>query len=109
MNTRLKKLLLLTFLLVNQMASAQINVQPSDLPNELPDWALGGFVRIEDANPVLSPKTDTEFKCPMRGKIVRWEESDVFNPASVTYKGKIVVLYRAEDNSGLGIGKRCTA
>ena len=106
MNTRLKKLLLLTFLLVNQMASAQINVQPSDLPNELPDWALGGFVRIEDVNPVLSPKADTEFKCPMRGKIVRWEESDVFNPASVTYKGKIVVLYRAEDNTGLGIGKR---
>lgn len=42
----------------------------------------------------------------MRKEQVKWEESDVFNPAATVKDGKIVVLYRAEDNSAQGIGKR---
>lgn len=69
-------------------------------------WVLGEFKRPPNVNPVISPKTDTEFFCPMRQERVKWEESDTFNPAAVVKDGKIVVLYRAEDNSAQGIGSR---
>jgi predicted GH43/DUF377 family glycosyl hydrolase len=42
----------------------------------------------------------------MHKKTVRWEESDAFNPAAVVKDGKICVLYRAEDNSAVGISTR---
>lgn len=73
--------------------------------NTLPEWALGGFVRPVGVNPVIEPKA-TLFYCPMRKDSVKWEESDVFNPASVVKDGKMYVLYRAEDNSATGIGNR---
>lgn len=69
-------------------------------------WSLGPFVRPEGANPVLEPRSSTDFFCPMRKQSVKWEEGDVFNPAAVATGEKIVVLYRAEDKSGVGIGKR---
>ena len=42
----------------------------------------------------------------MRQDSVAWEASDTFNPAATVYDGKVVVLYRAEDNSATGIGSR---
>lgn len=42
----------------------------------------------------------------MRKENIRWEESDTFNPAAVVKDDKIYILYRAEDNSATGIGKR---
>ena len=74
--------------------------------NVLPDWALGGFVRPEKANPIITPNPSIQFDCPMQDKKIGWEESDVFNPAATVKDGKIYVLYRAEDNSATGIGKR---
>ncbi len=74
--------------------------------NVLPDWALGGFARPEKANPIITPDPSNQFDCPMRDAKVKWEESDVFNPAATVKDGKIYVLYRAEDNSATGIGKR---
>lgn len=74
--------------------------------NVLPDWALGGFVRPEKANPIITPNPSNQFDCPMQDKKIGWEESDVFNPAATVKDGKIYVLYRAEDNSTTGIGKR---
>jgi predicted GH43/DUF377 family glycosyl hydrolase len=74
--------------------------------NILPDWALGGFVRPEGANPVIAPDAKSRFYCPMQKKLVEWEESDVFNPAAVVKDDRIQILYRAEDNSATGIGKR---
>lgn len=74
--------------------------------NVLPDWALGGFVRPEKANPIITPNPSNQFDCPMQDKKIGWEESDVFNPAATVKDGKIYVLYRAEDNSATGIGKR---
>ena len=68
-------------------------------------WIIGPFVRPEGVNPVISPQPTT-FQCPMRKQLVKWEESDTFNPAATVKDGKIVVLYRAEDNSAQGIGKR---
>ncbi|WP_148476057.1 glycoside hydrolase family 130 protein [Parabacteroides johnsonii] len=74
--------------------------------NVLPDWTLGGFVRPEKANPIITPNPSNQFDCPMQNKKIGWEESDVFNPAATVKDGKIYVLYRAEDNSATGIGKR---
>ncbi|MBQ4279676.1 MAG: hypothetical protein IJC16_06965 [Rikenellaceae bacterium] len=83
--------------------SPQANLQPTN--NPLPEWALGGFVRTA-VNPVISPDTTTEFFCPMQGRMMRWEESETFNPAAVVKDDEIVVLYRAEDNTHQGIGSR---
>ena len=69
------------------------------------NWVIGPFHRPEGVNPVISPQP-TEFYCPMRKQQVKWEESDTFNPAATIYDGKVVVLYRAEDNSAVGIGSR---
>lgn len=74
--------------------------------NNLPEWALGGFVRPDGVNPVITPNPNSKFDCPMQKAPVGWEESDTFNPAAVVKNGKIYVLYRAEDNSAQGIGMR---
>lgn len=70
-----------------------------------PSWSLGPFVRPEGVNPIISPDTVT-FPDPMSGKMIGWESSDVFNPAATVKDGKICILYRAEDNSAIGIGSR---
>ena len=62
--------------------------------NLLPDWALGGFVRPEKDNPIITPNPSNQFDCPMQDKKIGWEESDVFNPAATVKDGKIYVLYR---------------
>ena len=41
--------------------------------NVLPDWALGGFVRPEKANPIITPDPSSKFDCPMQGKTIGWE------------------------------------
>jgi predicted GH43/DUF377 family glycosyl hydrolase len=74
--------------------------------DKLPDWAFGPFVRPANVNPVLSPDTKSVFLDPMSNSNVAWEASDVFNPAAAIMNNKIYVLYRAEDKSGIGIGKR---
>ncbi len=75
-------------------------------PGALPDWAFGPFVRPAGVNPVIAPKKETTFFCPMRKRQLKWEESDTFNPAAAIKDGKICVLYRAEDNTAQGIGSR---
>lgn len=74
--------------------------------NSLPSWALGEFIRPEGVNPIITPNVESRFDCPMRKTSVGWEESDTFNPAATIKDGRIYVLYRAEDNSAVGIGKR---
>lgn len=75
-------------------------------PSEFPDWAWTDFQRPVGINPIISPDSTTYFYCPMRQDSVAWEASDTFNPAAIIYDGKVVVLYRAEDNSAIGIGSR---
>ena len=41
-------------------------------------------------NPILSPSN------------LKWEAKDVFNPTSIKVNGKIALLYRAEDSTGIG-------
>ena len=69
------------------------------------DWCLGPFDRVADGKPVLAPRPHATFDCPMRRRPVRWESDHVFNPAAVVRDGKVCLLYRAEDDSGSGIGK----
>jgi len=64
------------------------------------DWSLLPFVKADSANPVLLPDSTTIFRCPVRKEIVKWEEKDVFNPATVVRNDTIFLLYRAEDKVG---------
>ena len=74
--------------------------------NILPKWAFGGFVRPQKINPIISPDTNARFLDPMSNKIVGWEANYTFNPAAAVKEGKIVVLYRSEDKTGVEIGTR---
>jgi predicted GH43/DUF377 family glycosyl hydrolase len=73
--------------------------------NKLPSWTLGGFTRAVKA-PIINPDASTRFYDPMRKDSIAWESNDTFNPAAAVKNGKIVVLYRSEDKSGIGIGER---
>lgn len=74
--------------------------------NVLPKWALGGFKRPKRVNPIIGPNEKTYFFCPIKQDSVDWESNDTFNPGAVVHDNKIVVLYRAEDKSGVRIGRR---
>lgn len=64
------------------------------------DWAILPFVKVDSLNPILQPKKDTKFLCPIRKELVRWEGKDVFNPAALVKDDKVYMLYRAEDFVG---------
>lgn len=83
-----------------------VQVQAQTPIAKLPEWALGPFVRPVGVNPVIAPKADTKFYDPMQKKMLDWESNDTFNPAATVKDGKIYVLYRAEDKSGVAIGHR---
>jgi len=63
-------------------------------------WQIGPFTRPASGNPVIAPKPESTFTDPISGKTVHWEALHTFNPAAIVRDGKIVVLYRAEDDSG---------
>ena len=71
-----------------------------------PDWQMGPFVKLPQ--PVLSPTPDSRFQCPVRGREIRWEEQNVYNPAAIVREGKVYLLYRADDKSpDLTWGRTC--
>lgn len=108
----MKKIKLYSFILLGLITAACTNGPKDSVKNEikeskgLPSWAFGDFVRPEGVNPIITPNVESKFDCPMRKTSVGWEESDTFNPAATIKDGKVYVLYRAEDNSAVGIGKR---
>ncbi|WP_416171505.1 hypothetical protein [Algoriphagus boritolerans] len=63
-------------------------------------WMLGPFERPQNAQPIISPISDTQFQDPMSGKIVNWESMATFNPAAIVRNGKVHVIYRAEEKLG---------
>jgi predicted GH43/DUF377 family glycosyl hydrolase len=91
---------ILSFLLFTHNCFAQQTV------NKLPSWAFGGFVRAAKVNPIISPDTASRFIDPVSKKSVQWEANDTFNPGAALKNGRVVVLYRAEDLYGIGIGFR---
>ena len=63
------------------------------------------FTRPPTAQPIIKPAPTATFLDPILHKPVAWEALHTFNPAAVVRGGKVIVLYRAEDNSGeMGIG-----
>ena len=64
------------------------------------DWQLLPFIKSDAVNPILAPQAESEFECPLYGR-VRWEESHVFNPAAVVRDGKVWLIYRAQDRTGV--------
>lgn len=83
---------------------ACFNLSKAQSANTLPAWAFGGFIRPANVNPIVSPDSSGVFIDPMTGKENHWESDNTFNPAAAIKNGKVIVLYRAEDNSGNGIG-----
>ncbi len=73
-------------------------------PNRDAPWQLGPFVKVDSVNPILEPRADTRFLCPVRKDSVRWEEKDVFNPSAVVRNDTVFLLYRAEDVVGKHAG-----
>jgi beta-1,2-mannosidase len=63
-------------------------------------WGLGAFVRPPGGNPVVTPQPESVFFCPIRKAPVHWEALHTFNPAAVVRDGKVMLLYRAEDDTG---------
>ena len=66
-----------------------------------PPWVIGPFTRPAEGNPVISPRPESTFNDPILKKPVQWEALHTFNPAAIVRHGKVYVLYRAEDNTGV--------
>ncbi len=94
------------FLLRAILPAVFISAAVTAMAQQLPGWALGPFVRPAGVNPIIEPNAQTLFFDPISRKNLAWEAGDVFNPAAAVKNNKIYVLYRAEDESGKGIGKR---
>ncbi|WP_158992783.1 glycoside hydrolase family 130 protein [Mucilaginibacter sp. L196] len=88
------------------LLSINNSIAQTQQPNKLPDWAFGGFERPQGVNPIISPTSETKFLDPMSNKQVSWEANFTFNPAAAVKDGKIIVLYRSEDKTGVEIGTR---
>jgi predicted GH43/DUF377 family glycosyl hydrolase len=63
-------------------------------------WIIGPFTRPATGNPVIAPRPESTFTDPVLKAPAQWEALHTFNPAAIVRDGKVVVLYRAEDNSG---------
>ncbi|GAA3987226.1 glycoside hydrolase family 130 protein [Mucilaginibacter dorajii] len=100
MKNILKTIRFLALLLITNACFGQVQT------NVLPAWAFGGFTRPVGVNPIISPDTTSRFMDPVSKKLVPWEANDTFNPGAAIKNGKVVVLYRAEDLFGIGIGFR---
>jgi len=68
----------------------------SDIPKQ---WVIGPFKRPVD-QPIIKPRKDIGFHCPIKNESIYWMENHTFNPASAVYNGKIHLLFRAEDGEG---------
>jgi len=69
-----------------------------------PNWPLGSFTRLVH-EPVIKPRPESVFHDPLShdplsAAPVHWEALHTFNPAAIVRDGKVVVLYRAEDDTG---------
>jgi len=87
--------LLLSVLIV---ASFSVAHAQSGQPG-LPTWVLGPFTRPVN-EPVIKPRPESVFHDPFQPSPVHWEALHTFNPAAIVRNGKVMVLYRAEDDSG---------
>lgn len=64
-------------------------------------WMFGPFEKPRDVNPVISPSTAAQLRSPMNDSLVQWEAYATFNPAAIVRQGRMFMLYRAEDATGV--------
>ena len=89
-----------TLLAVFLIFTSVLCLEAQDSHKTLPNWMLGPLVRAKQGEPVIVPDAKATFMGPIRKAPVHWEALHTFNPAAIVRDGKIVVLYRAEDNTG---------
>jgi len=77
------------------LCAAALRAQTAD------SWQIGPFARPATGNPVIQPRPESVFADPILNSPAHWEALHTFNPAAIVRQGKIYVLYRAEDDSGL--------
>jgi predicted GH43/DUF377 family glycosyl hydrolase len=71
----------------------------------LPTIAFNTFTKPAE-NPIVKADSGYTFFCPLKNDTVRWQKADVFNPAAIVKDGKIMLLYRSEDNPAAHLGGR---
>ncbi|HMQ48353.1 MAG TPA: glycoside hydrolase family 130 protein [Saprospiraceae bacterium] len=64
------------------------------------DWAFPYFEKVDSLNPILKPAPELEFRDPITGQLVKWEERNVLNPTALVKDDKVYLLYRAQDQYG---------
>jgi beta-1,2-mannosidase len=64
-------------------------------------WMFGPFVKPLDVNPIIAPRRAAPLRSAINDSLVDWEGYATFNPAAVVRNGKVFVLYRAEDATGV--------
>ncbi len=62
---------------------------------------FGPFEKPRAANPVIAPSPAATLRSPMTDSVVQWEAYATFNPAAVVRNGRVYMLYRAEDATGI--------
>lgn len=68
-------------------------------------WQMNGFKKPA-YNPIMQADSSYTFFCPVKKETVQWQKADVFNPAAIVRRGKVYILFRAEDIPGTAIGMR---
>ncbi len=92
--------LLLLVPLTASSAQPLANKQSSDSVRIPAGWQIGPLTRPPHPEPLITARPESVFSDPILGKPVHWEALHTFNPAAVVRNGKVVMLYRAEDDSG---------
>lgn len=64
------------------------------------NWAFPYFKKVDSINPILSPSPSLQFKDPITGDTIKWEERNVLNPTAVVKNDTVFLLYRAQDLKG---------
>ncbi len=67
-------------------------------------WQIGPFVRPKGVNPIIRP-SDNRFDFGASSPPTPWEDGNTFNPAAAVAHGRVILLYRAENDPGKGVGQ----
>jgi len=62
---------------------------------------FGPFEKPRAVNPVIAPSATAQIRSAITDNVVAWEAYATFNPAAVVRYGKVYLLYRAEDATGV--------
>jgi predicted GH43/DUF377 family glycosyl hydrolase len=71
-------------------------------------YQIGPFHRPSNHQPIIRPDRQAVFRDPITHRLVHWQYTHTLNPAAIAWKDKLYVLFRAEDESGHGIGQYCS-